>query len=487
MENPVTINELKTVVALNELPDDHLKWILDHSEYAEYEDGELMFKSGEPIDFMTVMLEGKGDFYMNVNGRMVYYVTFGNDELTGGISGLLPYSRMRNSPGNSIAVGKVRMLKLHKKYFPELENLNPALIQRLIGYMTERARYFATTQMQQEKVSALGKLAAGIAHELNNPAAAIDRISDELNNRLRLNIELTEGLLDQNISPALIRYIKDIAKEKSNHRMRKERLTVLVRMQKEDEINDWLSDMGFEDTNQMAETFIEAGISPGDLDKIKNEAGSEAFHNILKWLENLLSSQLIIRDLEDASERITNLVGAIKSHVHMDRLDTLHYTDLHKDIEDTLILLGYKIRDKNITVKKNFCDNMPEIEVYSGDLNQVWTNIIDNAIYAVPKDGEITIDTSCDMKNVTVSITDNGTGIGKDIINRIFDPFFTTKKVGEGTGIGLDIVKTVITRHNGDVKVSSVSGRTEFKICIPVVQQTIKKEVKDEAPVHNTN
>lgn len=487
MENPVTIEDLRKVTALQDLPEEHLKWILERGEYGEFEDGELMFKTGDPIEFMTFILEGKGDFYMNVNGRMVFYITFGNDDLTGGVTGLLPYSRMRLVPGNSIAVGKVRILRLHKKYFHELENLNPAFIQRLIGYMTERARYFATTQMQQEKVSALGKLAAGIAHELNNPAAAIDRISDELTKRIRLNIELTEGLLNKNISPALIGNIREIAKEKSNHRTRKEKLTALERMQKEDEINDWLSDMGFDDTKEMSETFIEAGFSILELEKIKSDTGDEGFQNILRWLENLMSSQLIIRDLEDASERITNLVGAIKSHVHMDRLDTLHYTDLHKDIEDTLILLGYKIRDKNITVKKNFCDNMPEVEVYSGDLNQVWTNIIDNAIYAVPKDGEIQIDTSCDMKNVVVSITDNGIGISKDIINRIFDPFFTTKKVGEGTGIGLDLVKTVISRHNGDVKVNSVPGKTEFKICIPVIQQKIKKEVKDETPIHNIN
>ncbi len=130
---------------------------------------------------------------------------------------------------------------------------------------------------------------------------------------------------------------------------------------------------------------------------------------------------------------------------------------------------------------------MPEVEVFSGDLNQVWTNIIDNAIFAVPKDGEIIIDSSCDSKNVIVSITDNGTGIPKEIITRIFDPFFTTKKVGEGTGIGLDLVKTVISRHNGDIKVNSVPGKTVFTICIPVNQEKIKKELKDEASVHNIN
>jgi len=154
----------------------------------------------------------------------------------------------------------------------------------------------------------------------------------------------------------------------------------------------------------------------------------------------------------------------------MDLSGEIYRTDIHKDLEDTLILLGYKIRDKNISIKKIFCDDMPEVEVYVGELNQVWTNIIDNAIFAVPKNGEIEIATECDKKNVTVRIADNGTGIPKEIISRVFDPFFTTKKVGEGTGIGLDIVRNVITRHKGEVKVNSKPGKTEFIISVPVSQ-----------------
>ncbi len=487
MNHSVKIEELKNIIALRDLPDEHLEWIMDHSDYMEYKDGDLIFKKGDAIDYMAMIIEGQIDYYSNVNGKLVFYFSFRNDDLSGGVTGVLPYSRLRNSSGNSYAVGKVRGLRLNKKYFPEMEKLNPAFTQRLIGYMTERARVFATTQMQQEKVSALGKLAAGIAHELNNPAAAIDRISEVLDSRLTLNIELTGELLKCNIDPALIRNIREIAESKGNNRFRKMRITALERMQMEDKLNDWLSEKGFEETGELAETFTDAGFSLDDLEKINTDVGSEAFQKILKWLENLLSSQQIIRDLEDASERITNLVGAIKSHVHMDRLDTLHYTDVHKDIEDTLILLGYKIRDKNITVEKKFCDNMPEVEVYSGDLNQVWTNIIDNAIYAVPENGEIIIETKCDQKDIIVSIIDNGAGIPKEIMSRVFDPFFTTKKMGEGTGIGLDMVKGIISRHNGDIKVNSVPGRTEFVLCIPISQSSLNQKRKDETSIHNNN
>ena len=485
MDQPVTIEELKKTIALRDLSDEHLEWILAHSHYEEYNDGDIIYKTGEPIDAMSFILKGKMNFYMNINGRLVYYFSFENNNSTGGVSGILPYSRMKTSPGNSYAVGKLNLLKLHKKYFQKLEQLNPDFIQRLIGYMTERARVFATTQMQQEKVSALGKLAAGIAHEMNNPAAAISRISEELNKRLELNFKLTEELLKYNIPPELIRNIRDLAKNKENNRSTK--ITPLQRIQKEDELNDWLNEKGFDGRNEMAETFVEAGFSPDDLDNIIRDVPKEAFQNILDWLENLLSSELVIDDLDNASDRITMLVGAIKSHVRMDRSGDLHTTNIHEDIENTLILLGYKIRDKNIQVKKIFCNDMTEVEAYIGELNQVWTNIIDNAIYAVPQNGEIAIETECNKNNITVKITDNGTGIPKEILSRIYDPFFTTKKVGEGTGIGLDISKNVITRHKGEIKVNSIPGKTEFVITIPVFQNIMEKKSKDETSIHTNN
>jgi signal transduction histidine kinase len=467
MSHPVTIEDLRKVIALHDLPDDHLQWILAHSSYYEFDDGHLFFKKDDPIDEMWILLEGKVNFYMDVNGRLVYYFTFENNDLSGGVGGLLPYSRMKLSPGSSYAVGKVRGLMLHKKYFPELERLNPKFTQRLIGYMTERARIFATTKLQHEKVNALGNLAAGIAHELNNPAAAINRISTELIKRLKLNFELTQELLNHNITSRFINNIREIIQNNERKQSAKTKVSPLQQIQKEDELNEWLHQ---NDRSEAAETFVEAGFSIDDLEKIRSEVGNEAFPKVINWLENLLTSELIIKDLEDASGRITKLVGAIKTHVHMDRSSDFQYTNIHNDLENTLTLLGYKIREKNIRIKKIFCEDMPEVEVNVGELNQVWTNIIDNAIYAMPQNGEMEIDTTCDSKNVTVRIMDNGTGIPKEILSRIFDPFFTTKKVGEGTGIGLDIVQRVVKQHKGEIKVNSEPGRTEFIVGLPVSQ-----------------
>jgi len=470
---PVSIRDLKDVVAVKDLPDDVLQWILDHSEYHEYEDGCLVRKFGEPVNEMYFLLEGGINFYMDVNGRQVFYFSFVNDSTSGGVSGLLPYSRMKTSPGYSYSVGKLRLLLMDKKHFPELERLSPDLIQKLIGYMTERARSFATMQLQHEKVNALGKLSAGIAHELNNPAAAINRISAELSKRVKLNYELTEKMLSCGIGAEQVQSIRKLVDAKAKNTAGSNKLSAMQRLENEDNIDDWLQKKGINISREAAETFAEAGFSDKDLESIVNNSGKDVLAQLIYWLENLLSSQRIIKDLEEASTRISTLVSAIKSHVHMDRTNELQPTNIHTDIDNTITLLGYKIREKNITVNKTYCKDLVDIPAYIGELNQVWTNIIDNAIYAVDQNGELTIETSCDSKNVKVKIIDNGAGISKEIMPRIFDPFFTTKNVGQGTGIGLDLVNRIVKHHNGEIKVESVPGRTEFAVCIPVVAKPV--------------
>ncbi len=381
---PATIDELRSVIALSDLPDEDLQWILDHSETMEYEDGTCIIKTGEVLEHMIFMIEGKVTFYMDINGKLVYYFTFENDKMTGGAGGLLPYSRMKGSPGYSYAVGHVRGIQMHKKHFPALEHNYPDLVQRLIGYMTERARHFATAQLQHEKVSALGKLAAGIAHELNNPASAINRIAEELTKRIKCNFEFTEKLLKENISAEIIQKISAIVEDKEGQKVK---LSSMKRIQKEDEILDWFEENKFANNKHAAETFCDAGFEVNDLEKIRALTIDSSFPSLVGWLENLLILRRISTDLGDASARISTLVGAIKSHVHMDRTSDMQPTNINTDLENTLTLLGYKLRHKNIIVTKKFKEGLPEVPAYVGELNQVWTNIIDNAIYALPQGG----------------------------------------------------------------------------------------------------
>jgi signal transduction histidine kinase len=289
-----------------------------------------------------------------------------------------------------------------------------------------------------------------------------------LNKRLKLNYELTEQLLRHNIDAAHVNSFKNLIEAKQL--IPKPRLSAIQSMERENEIIDWLDQAGFEESQQVSETFLEAGFAGRDLEDIRNSVSKEAFTQVIYWIENLLSSQRIAKDLEEASSRISFLVSAIKSHVHMDRTEELQPTDIHTGIESTLTLLGHKLREKNISVKKLFAENLPEVPAHVGELNQVWTNIIDNAVYAVDKSGEIIIETSVDGNNVTTKITDNGPGIPAEILSRVFDPFFTTKKVGEGTGIGLDLVSRIVKRHNGEIKVDSAPGKTRFCISIPIAQ-----------------
>ncbi|MES2619206.1 MAG: ATP-binding protein [Bacteroidota bacterium] len=459
------LEELKKVIVLKDLPEEQLKWVSDHFEYKEYEDGELLIRTGQAMDKLWLISEGRAPFYLDVNGKLVHYFTFENAPGSGGAGGLLPYSRMTHAPGNTYAAGKVKSFWLHKDHFTEMERVSPLLIQRLIASMTERARAFATMKLQQEKIGALGQLSAGIAHELNNPAAAISRISEELDKKLNLNYELTEKMIEHHVNPEHIQTIYRLSFSKEAEPKIKQ--TATKRIQAEDAIADWLNEHGYKQNLLATDVFVESGFTKTDFENIFTNSGKEEFEYLSQWLENLLTSRQLIKDLGEASKRISNLVGAIKGHVHMDRSSEQQPTNIHNDIDNTLTLLGYKLSEKNIEVVKRYCGNLREVPAFIGELNQVWTNLIDNAIYAMDKGGTLTIETACGEKNIKVCVIDSGKGIPPEIVSRIFDPFFTTKKVGEGIGIGLNLVSRIIQNHDGEIKVNSVPGRTEFTVRIP--------------------
>lgn len=469
METAEKITLLRKVVALKDQSDELLAWMAERCSYKEYEDGETVVKTGDPIDWMWLIFEGKIDFYMDMNGKLVYYHSFVNGDQSEGVGGLIPYSRMKSSAGYGYSVGKVKGFQLNKQHFQDLEINFPEFTQKLIGFMTERARIFATTKLQHEKVNALGNLAAGIAHELNNPASAISRIATELSSKAFININRTLDLLKQAGTGENINAYLELAAGSIKRQEATEKKGTIKKLLAEDELEEWLNTKGIRNARAIAETFVAAGLESSHFQNIAGEPEPQTFQNLMLWLENMLSADLLIRDLSEASARISNLVTAIKSHVHMDRSqDAQCCTDIHKDIDNTLTLLGYKLRDKNIKVNKVYDENLPQVEAFIGELNQVWTNLLDNAIFALDAGGEIEITTASNEREVKIHFKDNGCGIPENIVNRIFDPFFTTKKVGQGTGIGLDTVKRIITRHNGDIKVKSEPGKTEFIICLPI-------------------
>src|SRR4051812_19869348 len=246
---PVNLEDVKKVAVLADLPDDQLQWVLDNAEYHEFDDGTQIKKTGDEADVMFIVIEGKVAFYFDYHGRLVYYFSYSNDISTGGVGGLLPHSRMKTYPGCSFAVGHLRCLTLHKAHFAQLEQLNPDFVQRLIGAMTERAKLVATTQSTHEKVNALGQLAAGMAHELNNPVAAIARTVKELSRRQNQDYELEKQLLQSNITPTHIDTLKQVVDKKATAPVQTIKRTMLQQNEYEEAIEDWLQESGISESS----------------------------------------------------------------------------------------------------------------------------------------------------------------------------------------------------------------------------------------------
>lgn len=247
-------------------------------------------------------------------------------------------------------------------------------------------------------------------------------------------------------------------------------LTLKQRTVLEDEIADWFSDHDIENGYVIAESFVDFNFSITDLEAFSDSIPAESVSPVFNWLSNLLVTERMVEDIQQSSKRIADLVSSIKTFTHMDRAQVKEFADIHIGIRNTLTMLGYKIRKGNISVIEHYDESLPPVKALIGELNQVWTNLIDNAVDAmeINKKGVLTIKTERDGEFVQVTITDDGPGIPEDTIYSIFDPFFTTKAMGKGTGMGLEVVQRIISQHNGSVKVKSVPGCTEFTVCFPI-------------------
>lgn len=439
-----------------------IDWFLDNSEYVEVQEGHRIFESDTPADYLLFMIEGKMIFKRNQNGSIRKVWTWEAGET----AGLLPFSRMKEFNGFAVALQNSKILKLHKEHFTAMVNISYELTQRLVAKMTDRVRSYTAERTQDEKLMALGKLSAGLAHELNNPASAIVRSADELYNRTHVTAEKFKKVITMRITVEETDAVNAILFSKIEH-MAEVDLSLLEREEQLDDLLDWLEDHEVGNADDTAETFIEFGITTKDLDKIAEIITPEALSPVFNWIENVLANERLIAEIRESADRIADLVRSVKTYSHMDRGRDMELTNIHDGIRSTLMMLKHKLKSKNIQLEKDFGQDVPSLKAYVSELNQVWTNIIVNAIDAMDKDGKLTIKTYEERGNVCVRIIDTGKGIPEDIITRIFEPFFTTKKMDEGTGMGLDIVKKILTRHKADISVSSEPGNTVFSICFP--------------------
>jgi signal transduction histidine kinase len=388
----------------------------------------------------------------------------------GQITGLLPFSRLTNFTGIGRALLPTRMLRLHKRHFPELLQQYPELAQRLVGVMSDRIRDIARLENQRDKLISLGKLSAGLAHELNNPAAAARRAAQNLMGAMNNVRSASKHLMvhqfsDEQREAALQFELQAIERASARTEAPADPLEVSDR---EEQITSWLERHNVKEPWEIAPILAEVDVNADALDSLVAAIGPDVVGHVVRRVSALITVFSIIKEIDNSTRRISDLVTAIKRYSYMDQAP-LQEVDLHEDLENTLKIFGHRLK-KGVTVNRQYDPQLPRVCAYGGELNQVWTNLIDNAIDAMDGKGELLVHTISDMDGVIVEIGDNGPGVPAQIQSQIFDPFFTTKKVGEGTGLGLDTVARIVRKHHGRIELKSKPGETRFRVRLPLDQ-----------------
>jgi signal transduction histidine kinase len=457
-----TKSELLRVPAFAELPDDQIEWFLDHSEEIRLHPGEAYIELGTPADAMFVMLEGQAHVRGQLGGQSIVF-TFEPGE----VGGRLPFSRMKQFTFSGRAAIESRILKFPAAQFPELVQHMPELASRLVGVMSDRIREATRIEQQQDRLASLGKLSAGLAHELNNPASAAKRATSQLRDTLKRIKESSHQLGARELTPeqkSKIDKFEAFLMQQSGNAP----LSGLAASRREDEIDSMLRRHGHNDQYQLAADLARRNVDAHELEQLFALMDPETARAALMRIAASLEVWSLLDQIESSTARISDLVRAIKEYTFMDQ-SPVQNVDIVKSLENTLTILNYKLKH-GVTVERDYGTVPLLVNSFGSDLNQVWTNIIDNAIDAMNGKGKLRLRTYSEDNFVVVEIVDSGPGIPEDIQARIFEPFFTTKKVGEGTGLGLDTVQRIVKKHKGTITVDSKPGQTCFQIWLPLSQ-----------------
>jgi len=454
------VDELRKIEVFADLPQDNLEWFASHCTEYRFAAGETIFREGTPAEFMSIFLEGRVYARREADGANspVFLVK------KGAVTGLLPFSRMTHVTVTGRAEEPVRLLQFPGTLFQEMLQRMPVLGQRLVGILTDRVREATRGEQQRDKLAALGKLSAGLAHELNNPAAAATRSAAALLEclaRLR-KLDALPYLSESNCT--------QIAKMENELRAELQPVAFkdqLERSDREESLTTWLAANKVPEAWKLSSLLVDANLHTEHLGRYRNAAGA-ALPTALSRFATLLEMERIIGQISHSTKRISTLVKAIKEYSYMDQ-SPVQEVDIVRGIETTLAIMEHKIR-KGITVVRDFAPDVPHVTANGGELNQIWTNLIDNAADAMNNKGRLRVRVVREGEDVLVEIADSGSGIPKEIQSRIFEPFFTTKGVGDGTGLGLDSVHRLVRKMRGTITFTSVPGDTRFQVRIPVHQ-----------------
>ena len=444
------------------LDEDVLAGLPQYGEIVDFEDGAVLFPEGTRDYPLFAVLEGRVRVTKRINGEPQTLALHGRGHFVGEISMLTGAPAI----ATATAVGPTRAVRIENANFRRWAGSDDPLAKVVLNAMSSRSKEVEAYSRQQEKLAALGKLSAGLAHELNNPAAAAKRAAKTLHDVLNeLRIESIRH--DRRYSDDQRAKLLSIESELYAGRNAGELLDAVERSDREDQVADWLDQHQLENPWEMAPTIVEAGFTIACLDSISAELDQPALHGAIGWMEKSLRAANLAAELQSACTRISELVAAMKDYTYMDRGD-FQETDIHRGLDSTLTIFAPRLKRTAVKLERRFAPNLPLICAHPGELNQVWTNLIDNALDALEGKGSLTITTWPEEGGVAVEIADNGPGIPPEVMSRVFEPFFTTKPVGQGTGLGLDIVYRIIrAHHGGTVQVTSQPGDTRFTVHLP--------------------
>jgi signal transduction histidine kinase len=455
------IEELQAIPTFDGLPQQQLLWFVEHASIRQVQEDEKVFRKGEPADLMLIILKGAIQLLLEQNGQVLPISTIHKGDITG----LLPYSQMKVAGAIGIATQATELLTFHRENFPALQEACPDLVARLVTVMTSRIREFTKAQEQRERTLSLSKLSAGLAHELNNPAAAIVRTIAQIRKRLGKLPQKVKQLSKHQLTDEQLTAITKLIERKVKQTAPK--LSSLQQSEVEDDLITWMEERQIEEPWCLAETFVKTGLGVEDMQAISQQVPTSALSDVLDWVEMSLNNDRLLQEVEDSSSRISQIVDSVKVYTHMDQASDRQWVELAAGIDSTLLMMGHKLKSKNIEITRQYEEKVPPVRGIVSELNQLWTNLIDNAIDAMAVGGRLEISTFHEGKMIVARIVDNGTGIAPEILSKIFDPFFTTKEIGKGTGMGLDIANRIAMNHNATIRVESRSGRTQFSVNFP--------------------
>jgi signal transduction histidine kinase len=448
--------EHKTVGAA---PRKELEWLASHGSLRELNAGDVLTAKGTQVEGLFVLLSGHLAMMVD-RGAGPHKIMEWRE---GDVTGMLPYSRIVSPPGDSVAQEASTILAIHRDHLRTMIGECYEITSILVHRMVDRARAFTSSDLHDEKMISLGKLSAGLAHELNNPAAAIERDAAILEDRLR-DTERTSRMLGAcRLSDSQLATVDEVRAACASTVVHVVR-SPIEQAEREEMIADWLADHGME--SAMAEELGETPVTIEALDLLAGAVDGSALNVTMQSAAAGCSVHRLASEIRNAALQISGLVAAIKGFTHMDQAAVVEPVDLIQGLSNTVAVLRSKARTKSVAVVVDVEANLPRVRGFAGELNQIWSNLLDNAIDAVPDSGRVEVLAKREQQRAVVRIIDNGTGIPAKILERIFDPFFTTKPVGLGTGLGLDIVRRLVRHNDGEISVESQPGRTEFRVVL---------------------